>query len=57
MQAASDTDLLDDVRAELLHGKRTDVASELPNDGVTETIIIKIQDVLHNLRIDVREER
>ena len=57
MQANSDAHLLDNVRTELLHGKRTDVTSELPNDGVAETIIIKIQDVLHNLRIDVREER
>lgn len=40
MSTAGDTHLLDDVRAELLHGERTDIASELPNDSVTEAVII-----------------
>ena len=41
--------LFDHVGAELLHGQRTDVASELADDGVTETIVIQIENVLDNL--------
>ena len=41
--------LLDDVGTELLHGEGTDIARELPDDGVTEAIVIKVEDVLNDL--------
>ena len=43
------TDLLDDVGAKLLNGERADVTRKLPDDGIAETIVVKVQDVLDNL--------
>lgn len=40
---------LNDIRAKLLDRKRTNVACELPNDGIAKTIVVKIQDILDNL--------
>jgi hypothetical protein len=42
--------LLDNVGAELLHGQSADVASELTDDSVAETIVVEIKDVLYDLR-------
>ena len=41
--------LLDDVGAKLLNGERADVTRKLPDDGIAETIVVKVQDVLDNL--------
>ena len=46
-----DTDtFLDDVGTELLHGEGTDIARELPDDGVTEAVVVQVENVLDNLR-------
>lgn len=41
--------LLDHVRAELLHGERTNVAGELTDHAVAEPIVVEVQNVLHDL--------
>ena len=38
--------LLDDVGRELLHGQGADVAKELARDGVAETVVVEVEDVL-----------
>ena len=43
------TNLLDDVRAELLDRQRADVARELPDDSVAEAIVVQVEDVLDDL--------
>ena len=43
------TDLLNDVGAEFLNREGADIASELTNDRITETVVIQVEDVLHNL--------
>lgn len=40
---------LNDIGAKLLDRKRTNVACELPNDGIAKTIVVKIQDILDNV--------
>ena len=42
--------LLDNIGAELLDRKRTDVADELTNDGITKPVVIKVENVLDNLK-------
>jgi hypothetical protein len=42
--------LLNDIGAELLNRKSADVANELANDGITEPVIIEVEDILHDLR-------
>jgi len=41
--------LFDDVGAELLDGKSTNIARELTDDRVTEAVIIEVQNVLNHL--------
>ena len=41
--------LLDNVRAELLYRKSADVAAELPDDTVTEAVVVQVKDVLNHL--------
>jgi hypothetical protein len=41
--------LLNDIGAELLNRKSADVANELANDGITEPVIIEVEDILHDL--------
>ena len=41
--------LFDDVGAELLDGKSTNIARKLTDDRVTETIIVEVQNVLDDL--------
>ena len=43
--------LLDHVGAELLHRKRADVPTELPDDRVAEPMVVQVQNVLHDLQI------
>jgi hypothetical protein len=43
------THFLNDIGAKLLNRKRTNVACELPNNGIAKTIVVKIQDILDNL--------
>jgi hypothetical protein len=42
-------DLLNDIGAELLNRERADVANELTNDGITEPVVIEVEDILHDL--------
>ena len=50
--------LLNDVRAELLHGERADVARELPDDGIAEAVVVEVEDVLHDVvAVGVLDER
>jgi hypothetical protein len=42
-------DLLNDVGAELLNRERADVANELTDDGITEPVIVEVEDILHDL--------
>ena len=41
--------LFDDIGAELLDGKSTNVARKLTDDRVTEAVIVEVQNVLDNL--------
>jgi hypothetical protein len=41
--------LFDDVGAELLDGKSTNIARKLTDDTVTEAVIVEVQDVLDDL--------
>ena len=41
--------LFDDIGAELLDGKSTNVARKLADNPVTEAVIVEVQDVLDNL--------
>ena len=41
--------LLDDIGAELLNGKGADIANELADDSITESVIVEVEDVLHDL--------
>ena len=41
--------LFDDVGAELLDGKSTNIARKLTDNAVTEAVIIEVQDVLDDL--------
>jgi len=43
------THFLDYIGAKLLNRKRAHVASELTNDTIAKTIVVKIQDILDNL--------
>lgn len=43
------SNLFNDIRAELLNGQRTNIASELANDCITEAVIIQVEDILNNL--------
>ena len=45
--------LLNDFRAEFLHGECTNVSSKLADDGVAETVIVQVEDILHNLEQNV----
>jgi hypothetical protein len=47
------TDLLNHIRAELLDGKGADIAGELAYYSVAESVVIQIQDILHNLEKQV----
>jgi hypothetical protein len=40
---------LNDIGAKLLDRKRTNVACEVPNNGIAKMIVVKIQDILDNL--------
>jgi hypothetical protein len=42
--------LLNNIRTELLDREGADVADELTNDCITEPVVIKVQNVLNNLR-------
>lgn len=44
--------LLDDVGTELLDRQRADIASELTDDSVAETVVVQIENVLHDLGAD-----
>ena len=41
--------LFDDVGAELLNGKSTNIARKLTDDTITEAVIVEVQDVLDHL--------
>jgi hypothetical protein len=41
--------LLNNIGAELLNRKRTDVANELTNDGIAKPVVIEVENVLDNL--------
>jgi hypothetical protein len=41
--------LLDNIGAELLNGKCADIANELADDSITESVVVEVEDVLHNL--------
>lgn len=41
--------LFDHIRAELLNGQGANVSGELANHGITETVVVQIKDVLHDL--------
>ena len=41
--------LFDDVGAELLDGKSTNVARKLTDDPITEAVIVEVQDILDHL--------
>lgn len=43
------TNLFNDVGAELLYRERADIANELANDSVAESVIVQVKDVLNNL--------
>ena len=43
------TNLLDDIGAELLNGQGTDVTQKLTYNGIAETVVIEIQNVLNDL--------
>jgi len=49
--------LLDDVGAELLDRQSTNIAGELTDNSVTESVVIEIKDVLHNLKTQVSQQR
>lgn len=42
--------LLNDIGAEFLNRKCTNVADELTNDRITKPVIVEVKDVLDNLR-------
>ena len=46
--------LLDNIGAELLNGKGADIANELANDSITESVIVEVEDVLHDLINQIR---
>ena len=46
-----ETNLLDNIRTELLNRKRAYVTSKLTNDSVTESIVVQVQNILHHLKI------
>ena len=48
--------LFDDVGAELLDGKSTNVARKLTDDPITEAVIVEVQDVLDDL-FDINRTR
>ena len=48
--------LFDDVGAELLDGKSTNIARKLTDNAVTEAVIIEVQDVLDDL-FDINRTR
>jgi hypothetical protein len=41
--------LLDNVGAKLLNRKSTNVPGELTDNGITETVVVQIQNILNNL--------
>ena len=41
--------LLDDVGTELLDRQRADIASELADNSIAETVVVQVENVLHNL--------
>jgi hypothetical protein len=41
--------LLDDVRAEFLNREGTHIAGELPDDRITKSVVVQIEDVLHDI--------
>lgn len=38
------------VRTKFLNGECADIADELPDDRVTETTVVEIKNILHNLQ-------
>jgi hypothetical protein len=47
--------LLDNIGAELLNGKRADIANELTNDSIAEPVVIEVENVLDNLTIWIHQ--
>ena len=43
--------LLDDVGTELLDRQRADIASELADNSIAETVVVQVENVLHNLGV------
>jgi hypothetical protein len=44
------THLLNDIRAEFLYRKSTNVTSKLANNGIAEAVVVQIQNILDNLK-------
>jgi hypothetical protein len=38
-----------DVGTKLLYGQRTDIASKLSDDGITEPVVVQVEDILDDL--------
>ena len=43
------THLLDNIGRELLNRQRADVSNELADDGLTEAVVVEVQDILDNV--------
>jgi hypothetical protein len=49
--------LLDYIGTELLNGKGADIPDELTNDCIAEPVVIEVENVLDNLKKQIRQER
>ena len=49
IQTIKKSNLLDDIRAELLDRQRAHVPGELADNRVAEPVVVQVQDVLHHL--------
>ncbi len=47
--------LLDNIGAEFLNRKGADIADELTNDSITEPVVIEVENVLDNLKMQIRQ--
>lgn len=45
------THLFDHIRAKFLYGKRIDISNKLTNHSVAESVVVKMEDVLHDLEV------
>jgi hypothetical protein len=55
MDTIESSHLFDNIGAEFLNRKGADIADELANDRITKPVVIEIENVLDNLKMQIRQ--